>query len=221
MSVEVEVWGDYACFSRPEMKVERVSYDIMTPSAARGILEAIYWHPGMQWCVDEIQVCNPVKWLSVRCNEVKSKLSGNKAKSSMDRNCPDELMLITSQERTQRMTVMLRDVRYIIKAHFELTDKSAPTDSPAKFISIFNRRVEMGQCYHNPYFGCRDFPVKFGPHTTKCFCPVDFVGEKDLGYMLFDMDYSDPEHIKPMFFRAVLRNGVLTVPDVNSAEVLR
>ena len=217
MSISVEVWGDYACFSRPEMKVERVSYDVMTPSAARGLLEAIYWHPGIRWVIDKIHVCAPIRFTNIRRNEVKDTVSARKAKTVMEKG--GELFLAAPESIQQRAALVLRDVHYVIDAHFEMTDKAAPGDNPGKFQDIMRRRLEKGQAYHQPCFGVREFPAQFRPCTQLPPCPEELLGEKDLGWMLLDMDYTDPENIKPHFFRAVLRDGVLDVPPLHSEEV--
>ena len=219
MAIKLEVWGDYACFSRPEMKVERVSYDVMTPSAARGILEAIYWHPGMRYIIDKIHVCAPIRFTNIRRNEVKDVIQKGDAKRLMERG--GEAYIATSESIQQRAAMILRDVRYIIEAHFVITDKAAPGDNPGKFQDILTRRIEKGQFYHQPCFGTREFPANFKRCEQRPECPEGFSGEKDLGWMLLDLDYSDPENIVPMFFRAVLKNGVLTVPDIGSEEVIR
>ena len=215
--VKVRVWGDLALFSRPEMKVERCSYDMMTPSAARGILEAIYWHPGMRWIVDRIYLRKPVRFTSIRRNEVKSKISANNVLSVM--NGGDKPLFISSKEDiVQRAAVLLRDVDYVIEAHFEMTDNAGPCDNPGKFKDIVMRRLRRGECYHMPYFGCREFPANFELFEQENV-DTTYVGEeKDLGYMLYDFDYSNPEDIQPMFFRAVLTNGIL---DVRDCEVIR
>ena len=217
MSISVEVWGDYACFSRPEMKVERVSYDVMTPSAARGLLEAIYWHPGMKWVVDRIHVCAPIRFTNIRRNEVKDTISARKAQTVMEKG--GELYLATPDSIQQRAAMVLRDVRYVIDAHFEMTTRATPTDNPGKFQDITRRRVEKGQFYHQPCFGVREFPAHFKPCTQLPPCPEELKGEKDLGWMLLDLDYSDPENITPHFFRAVLHDGVMEVPPMYSEEV--
>ncbi|MEG1396842.1 MAG: type I-C CRISPR-associated protein Cas5c [Oscillospiraceae bacterium] len=214
MSIKVEVWGDYACFSRPEMKVERVSYDVMTPSAARGILEAIYWHPGLRWHIDKIHVLNPIVFTNLRRNEVSSKLSGAAAKAAMLGSAAP-LELITSGDIVQRAAMLLTNVRYVIEAHFDLTEQAAPGDNDGKFQDIMKRRLERGQCYHTPCFGCREFPASFCRFEGE---PTAVPITADLGYMLYDMDYSDPENIIPMFFRAKLENGVLNLRD---CEVVR
>lgn len=218
LGVKVKVWGDYALFSRPEMKVERCSYDVMTPSAARGILEAVYWHPGMRWVIDKIYVKNPIRFTSVRRNEVKSKVSRNLALQAYN-GSKKPFYLSTKDEIVQRASLLLCDVCYVIEAHFEMTEKANETDNPGKFKDIIMRRLKRGECFHTPYFGCREFPVKF------CLCEeekihtfYDEVEEKDLGFMLYDMDYSDKENIQPMFFRAVMKNGVLNLRD---CEVVR
>lgn len=201
--VKVRVWGDLALFSRPEMKVERCSYDMMTPSAARGILEAIYWHPGMRWIVDRIYLRKPVRFTSIRRNEVKSKISANNVLSVM--NGGDKPLFISSKEDiVQRAAVLLRDVDYVIEAHFEMTDNAGPCDNPGKFKDIVMRRLRRGECYHMPYFGCREFPANFELFEQENVDTAYVGEEKDLGYMLYDFDYSNPEDIQPMFFRAVL-----------------
>lgn len=217
MSISVEVWGDYACFSRPELKTERVSYDVMTPSAARGLLDAIYWHPGMRWVVDRIHVCAPIRFTNIRRNEVKDIVSARNARAAMESG--EEIYLATSESIQQRAAMVLRDVRYVIDAHFEMTARATPTDNPGKFQDIMRRRVEKGQFYHQPCFGVREFPAQFKPCEELPPCPDELKGEKDLGWMLLDLDYSDRENITPRFFRAVLRDGVLEVPPMYSQEV--
>ncbi|MDD3244178.1 MAG: type I-C CRISPR-associated protein Cas5c [Eubacteriales bacterium] len=220
LSVKVEVWGPYALFSRPELKTERYSYDVMTPSAARGLLEAVYMHPGIRWRIDRIHVLNPIAFASVRRNEVKSKVVASSVAAVM-KGGGGELYLATSQDIQQRASTLLRDVHYVIEAHFDMTDKAAPGDNPGKFADIMRRRLEKGQCYHQPYFGCREFPAYFrkweGDEPVTAYPEED----RDLGLMLYDMDYTDPENITPMFFRAALQKGVLNVPAPDSGEVLR
>ncbi len=219
MPISLEVWGEFACFSRPEMKVERVSYDMMTPSAARGLLEAIFWHPGLRYVIDRIQVCAPIRTMNLRRNEVKATISARAARTVMERG-RGELYLATPEEIQQRAALLLRDVRYVIDAHFNITDKAAPGDNPGKFQDILKRRISRGQFYHQPCFGCREFPAQFKQCTERPPCPEELRGERDLGYMLWDMDYSDPENIAPLFFRARLVDGMLTVPTRDSGEVM-
>ena len=217
MSISVEVWGDYALFSRPELKVERVSYDVMTPSAARGLLESIFWHPGLRWQIDRIHVCSPIRFTNIRRNEVKDTVSARKMQALMEKG--GELYLATPDSIQQRAAMVLRDVHYVIDAHFDMTMRASPTDNPGKFQEMMRRRVEKGQFYHEPCFGVREFPANFRPCTELPPCPEELKGEKDLGWMLLDMDYSDKENIAPRFFRAILRDGVLEVPPMYSKEV--
>ena len=218
IGVKVKVWGDYALFSRPEMKVERCPYDVMTPSAARGILDAIYWHPGMRWIIDRIYVMKPIQFTSIRRNEVKSKISANNILSVYN-GANKELGISSKDEIVQRASLLLRDVEYVIDAHFEMTKKANETDNPGKFKDIIMRRLKRGECYHTPYFGCREFPVNFClMEDDEIHTAYEVVEEKDLGFMLYDMDYSNPENIEPMFFRAVMRRGVL---DLRDCEVVR
>ena len=218
MPISLEVWGDYALFTRPEMKVERVSYDVMTPSAARGLSEAIYWHPGLRWVIDCIHVCAPIRFTNLRRNEVKSTLSARSVRTVMERGT-GELYLCTANDIQQRAALLLRDVHYVIEAHFDVTDKAAPGDNPGKFQDIVKRRIQRGQFYHQPCFGCREFPAQFRWCEEPPPCPEELKGPRDLGWMLYDMDYTNPEDIRPLFFRASLEDGVLRVPGRNSREV--
>ena len=218
MSISLEVWGDYACFSRPEMKVERVSYDVMTPSAARGLIEAIFWHPGLRWVIDRIQVCAPIRFTNIRRNEVKDVISARTVKTAIEQG-RGELYLATPNSIQQRAAMVLKDVRYVIDAHFELTDKTAPGDNAGKFQEMTRRRIEKGQFYHQPCFGVREFPAHFQMCAVRPACPDELKGERDLGWMLLDMDYSDPANIRPKFFRAIMRDGVIEVPPLHSEGV--
>lgn len=215
MGIKVEVWGDYACFTRPEMKVERVSYDVMTPSAARGIIEAVYWHPGFRWKIDRIHVLNPIRFTNIRRNEVRSAISARKMKSAMmGNNTP--LYLDASSDIAQRAAMILRDVRYVIEAHFEMTEHATADDNPGKFQDIVKRRLARGQCYHQPCLGCREFPAHFRLFEgTTVKVSEDLEGKEiDLGFMLYDLDYSDHENIQPMFFRGTLVSGSLDLSGV-------
>ena len=218
MAIRVEVWGDYALFTRPEMKTERVSYDVMTPSAARGLLESIYWHPGMKWCIDRIHVCSPIRFTNIRRNEVKDTISARKVKTVMEKG-QGELYLATPESIQQRAAMVLRDVHYVIDAHFDLTENAVPGDNAGKFQDIIKRRLERGQCYSMPYFGTREFPAHFRRCTELPPCPDELKGVRDLGWMLLDMDYTDPQNITPQFFRASLTDGVMVVPPWGSEEV--
>lgn len=220
MPIQVEVWGDYACFTRPEMKTERVSYDVMTPSAARGLLESIYWHPGLRWVIECIHVCSPIRFTNIRRNEVKDVISARAVKSVMEKGKGiDELYLATTESIQQRAAMVLKDVHYVIDAHFDMTDQAAPGDNPGKFQDIIKRRLERGQCYSMPYFGTREFAAHFARCTELPPCPEELLGERDLGWMLWDMDYTDPQDIKPKFFRAKLVDGAMDVPPPESGEV--
>ena len=220
MPIQVEVWGDYACFTRPEMKTERVSYDVMTPSAARGLLESIYWHPGLRWVIECIHLCSPIRFTNIRRNEVKDVISARAVKSVMEKGKGiDELYLATTESIQQRAAMVLKDVHYVIDAHFDMTDKAAPGDNPGKFQDIIKRRLERGQCYSMPYFGTREFAAHFARCTELPPCPEELLGERDLGWMLWDMDYTDLQDIKPKFFRAKLADGAMDVPPPESGEV--
>ena len=216
MPIRLEVWGENALFSRSEFKTERVTYDVMTPSAARGILEAILWHPGMRWRIDRIHVLNPIRFDSIRRNEVDSVINIGKIRT-MAEGRGDGGAIYTAESIQQRSSTILRDVRYVIDAHFELNRaRMSSTDSAEKFQSMFMRRAAKGQCFHHPYFGTREFPVEF-QLWQESGDPVGFEhGHRDLGYMLYDFDYRNPAHPVPLFFRAELDDGVL---DVESVEV--
>ena len=213
--IQLEVCGAYALFSRPELKVERVSYDVPTPSAARGIVESVYYHPGLRWYIDRIHVLNPIRFVSIRRNEVTDKISGRNVRQAAQGG-GQPLYLVTSQKIVQRSSLLLQDVHYVIEAHFEMTDKAAPSDNPGKFQDIVIRRMERGQCFHTPYFGCREFPVSFRRWPGG---PIPTIDEtRDLGLMLYDFDYSDPAAIIPTYFRARLEHGVL---NTQNCEVFR
>ena len=213
--IRLEVWGKYALFSRPELKVERVSYDVPTPSAARGLVESIYFHPGLKWNIRKIYVLNPIKFTNIRRNEVKGKILASDARSAI-MGSKSDLYIAASQQIVQRAAMVLQDVHYVIEAEFEMTDRAAPGDNPGKFQDIITRRMAKGQCFHTPYFGCREFPANFRPWVGGSVPTIP--ATKDLGIMLYDFDYSDPANITPLYFHAKLENGVLNTTDV---EVLR
>jgi len=215
--IKLRIWGDYACFTRPEMKVERVSYDVITPSAARGILEAIHWKPAICWVIDRIHVLRPIKFDNIRRNEVSSKIpKPNPATAMRDgkRLC---FLVDEGGNRQQRASTVLRDVEYVIEAHFELTDHAGPEDNEGKHLSIFNRRAKNGQFFHHPCLGCREFPASF--ELLENEIPISpYVGQtKELGYMLLDIDFA--ENMSPLFFRADMVDGVINPPSPRSPEV--
>lgn len=197
--IKLRVKGDYALFTRPEMKVERVSYDVMTPSAARGILEAIYWKPAILWVIDRIHVLRPVHFENIRRNEMSNRVSVNR--SDMEKGKP--IYRFIEEDRQQRASLVLRDVDYVIEAHFELT--GTDDRDPGKHLAMFERRAKKGQCFHRPYFGCREFPVDFEWCEEVPKSPLS--GEQDLGFMLHDIDFTD--NMTPHFFRAVMNEGVI------------
>ncbi len=211
--IQLEVWGDYALFTRPEMKVERVSYDVMTPSAARGIVEAIYWKPAIVWVIDKIHVINPIEFTNIRRNEVSSKILASSVLSVINGGTK-QLYIDTGNDRQQRASMVLRDVRYVIEAHFEMTERAGETDTPEKHYNIALRRMKNGQCYHTPCFGCREFPAAFRLIDDETV-PSALSGERDLGWILYDMDFNDPSEIKPLFFRASLTNGTMDLTDID------
>ena len=208
--VRLEVWGSAACFTRPELKVERFSYAVMTPSAARGILEAVFWHPGLKWAIDRIHVLSPIQFANVRRNELKSKISARNV-SAFAAKKGKEIYQSTKEDIQQRAATVLRHPHYIIEAHFEMTEKANASDNPGKFREMFCRRARKGQCYHTPYLGCREFPAHFRLYEEAL--PAQEGETKDLGFMLYDMDYTDQRNIQPTFFQAQLVNGVLELSD--------
>ncbi|SET03574.1 CRISPR-associated protein, Cas5d family [Anaerobranca gottschalkii DSM 13577] len=204
---KLKVWGDYACFTRPEMKVERVSYDVITPSAARGILEAIYWKPAIRWVIDRIHVINPIQFESIKRNEITKRISLQQVNSAI-KGKNNTLYLNTNEDRAQRTTLLLKRVLYVVEAHFEMTDKKGPDDTEEKHYNIFLRRARKGQCYHRPYLGCREFAAHF--QLLEGELPKSYYSEEeiiDLGWMLYDIDYE--RNFTPKFFRAEMRRGII------------
>ena len=232
----LEVAGEFACFTRPEMKVERVSYDVITPSATRAIFEAIFWKPAIRWRIKRIDVLKPIRWASIRRNEVAAVAS------------PRSDGIFIEESRQQRAGLILRDVKYRLYAEFDfipverrnqvqnpppewLTDaeeqilyqqaEARPDEKEAKYAAMFTRRARKGQHFMQPYLGCREFScssVRLVEHPdAELDQPI--ADSRELGFMLYDMDYSDPSDIKPMFYRSQLVNGVIKVPDENSEEV--
>lgn len=221
--IKLHVWGDFACFTRPEMKAERVSYDVITPSAARGLLEAIYWKPQIRWVIDRIHLLKPVRFTSVRRNELGCKMPTPSA-AQMNGGTTTPIGLIIEDERQQRASLLLRDVAYLIEAHFELLDK---TEAEGKHLEMFNRRARKGQYFHHPYFGTREFPANFALIETEDAMPACELApeerKKDFGFMLHDIEFDqDPSTKKvrattPRFFRAEMKDGVIEVPPFHQA----
>lgn len=217
--VKLHVWGPYACFARPEFKAERLSYDVITPSAARGILEAIHWKPGMWWVVDRIHVLNPVRFETVCRNEVGRKVPVRAVAGAMRRGTTEGLPLRIEDERLYRATTLLRDVAYLIEAHFRVGPGAAPTETGAKHLAMFNRRARRGQCFHRPYLGMRELPCDFAPAEGAVPQTSLLAGERDrdLGWMLHDIDFESGR--TPRFFRARLEGGVIDVPAPDDVRV--
>lgn len=213
--IRLHVWGPRACFTRPEMKVERVSYDVITPSAARGILEAIHWKPAIRWEVDRVHVLRPIRFKSFRRNEVGRKASAALAERAMRAGSTAGLGLVAEAERQQRATVLLVEVAYVIEAHFKMTGRAAAEDTPAKHASMFNRRAAAGQCFHRPCLGTREFAADFAPLPEGAPLPESQLPadqrDRDLGWMLHDIDHGAPGGPVSRFFRARLSGGLLDV----------
>ncbi len=218
--VRLRIWGERACFTRPEMKVERVSYDALTPSAARGILEAIHWKPAIRWTIDRIHVLNPIRFESIRRNEVGSKISPASVTKAMKAGTPDGLANHVDEDRQQRAATILRDVAYVIEAHFDLTAKAGPDDSVGKHLDIFNRRARKGQCFQQPCMGVREFPASFELLEDGAPIPPvhdSLIEPRDLGWTLHDIDFD--RGMAPRFFRAQMVGGVIEVPPWQSEGV--
>ena len=210
--VRLHVWRERACFTRPEMKVERVSYDVMTPSAARGILEAVRWKPAIAFVVDRIHVLKPIRFQSFRRNEVGAKISSITAERATRAGSTAGLGLVVEDNRQQRAATLLVDVAYVIEAHFELTARAGPDDTPAKHISMFNRRAASGQCFHRPCLGTREFPADFAlieGRRPAAGLRTAAQRDRDLGWMLHDVDFANGN--TSGFFRARLADGVLDI----------
>jgi len=200
----VKVWGPMACFTRPEMKVERVSYSVPTASAARGVLEAIFWKPQFAWQVEEVWVLEPIRYVSLLRNEVKNKASVSTAKGWAKKGGYFDI----GKERTQRHTLALRDVAYVIKARVQVVEGC--DEPPAKFRDQFRRRVQRGQCFTRPYLGCREFAAAFGPITGD---EQPIPDSRELGHMLLDLDYEDDSgRGQPVFVEAELIGGIVRYP---------
>lgn len=219
--IRLHIWGDRACFTRPEMKGERVSYDVITPSAARGILEAIHWKPAIRWRIDRIHVLKPIRFETFRRNEIGKKISESNAASAMKKGSVEGLVNYVDEDRQQRAMTLLRNVSYVIEAHFEMTDRAGEGDNEGKHLDIFRRRAESGQCFHMPCMGVREFPASFALVADGDAMPASELPEhdrnRDLGWMLHDIDFRNGN--TPRFFRAELRDGIVQVPAWNSEGV--
>ena len=224
----LEVWGDMACFTRPELKVERVSYDVITPSAARAIFESIFWKPAIHWQITKIEVLNPIKWTSVRRNEVGAVASSRSLSS-----------LYIEDKRQQKNSLLLRNVRYRLWAKMEyrsvrkrvaegflFSHEPGQDENPMKYYQMFEHRASKGQCFNQPYLGTRECAASFRLVDWKyeALAPAlsaEQGGNRDLGIMLYDMDFSNPDNMLAMFYRAQMKDGVIIVPPSNSKEILR
>lgn len=212
----LEIWGDFACFTRPEMKVERVSYDIITPSSARSIFEAIFWKPAIRWHITKIEVLRPIKFTSIRRNELGTIIT-MPSKAQMDGSYDKPIGINIEENRQQRASLLLRDVHYRLHAWFEYIppenrneSRNSEDESPAKYAAMFERRAKNGQCFHRPYLGCREFACNFkliDPSQDTMIAPISI--DKDLGWMLYDMDFTKLDDIQPEFFHAVMNDGIV------------
>lgn len=218
--IRLKVWGDFGLFTRPELKVERLTYDVITPSAARGILEAIHWKPSIRWVIDRIHVLEPIRHQSIRRNEVGHKAPAGSIKRAMNRGDLEGLGILVDEDRQQRASTVLVRPKYLIEAHFVLTDKAGVEDNEGKHLDIFNRRAQLGQCFHQPCLGTREFAAHFEWVGPDAVLPVSIAETRDLGLMLWDIDHSVASR-QSLFFRAKLVGGVMRVPAPESAEVLR
>jgi CRISPR-associated protein Cas5d len=216
----LDVRGDWACFTRPEMKVERVSYDVITPSAARAVFEAIYYKPAIRWQVRRIEVLSPVRWMNLRRNEVASVVSTRNVQQAMKQGA-GELALYVDEDRQQRAALLLRDVAYRLHADLIVRPDRCDTEPPPKFFAIFERRARKGQCVNQPYLGCREFAARWQLVDGSSAVPAPIDETRDLGWMLHDLDFTDPTDPQPRFFRAQMTAGVIEVPPFDGREVAR
>jgi CRISPR-associated protein Cas5d len=220
--VKFRVWGEYALFSRPELKVERVSYDMITPSAAKGIIDSIYYKPAIKWRIDRIHVINPIKFTNIRRNEVSETASLSKINQIMKTSTSEPYHILSSEARHQRAALVLREVEYVIEAHFDLVaERVGETDTVEKHYNCAMRRLRKGKFFQKPFLGTREFPCSFEIIENDEDIPKSQLdGERDLGYMLYDINYKTDEKrekqwVEPKFFRAVLQNGVLDLKNVS------
>jgi CRISPR-associated protein Cas5d len=210
--ITIRVRGEYALFTRPEMKVERVSYDVITPSAARGIIEAVYWKPAIRWVIDRIHVLNEIEFTNIRRNEVSEKVSDSEARRRMN-GSQEPFYLSATGARQQRAALVLKNVDYVIEAHFELTEKARPEDTVEKHYNMVLRRLRKGQYFAPPCLGTREFGAKV-ELIEDGLIPKSPLGDRDLGWMLYDLDFADAQDIKPQFFKAEMRRGVIDLTHV-------
>ena len=211
--IKIRIRGDYALFTRPEMKVERVSYDVITPSAARGLIEAIYWKPAIRWVIDKIHVLNDIEFTNIRRNEVSEKISTREAERRMT-GAAEPFFLAATDKRQQRAALVLKNVDYVVEAYFEMTDEAGPDDTVEKHYNIALRRLRKGQHYHAPYLGTREFGAKVELIENGDIPQSPLSGEQDLGWMLYDLDFRDPNDIRPQFFKAQMQDGVIDLSNI-------
>ncbi len=228
----LEVWGDYACFTRPELKVERVCYDVITPSSARMIFQTVFWKPAIRWQIEKIEVLNPIRWISIRRNETAKLCS------------PNVKIFCIEDERQQKSGLFLRDVRYRIFARqiylppdkrprragrevgeefYDIEDReiNRRDENPGKYHAMFERRAKKGQCLFQPYLGCREFSCYFKLIADPTAEQPPIRETRDFGLMLYDMDFTDENDITPMFFRAEMKDGTITIPPLESGAIFR
>jgi len=216
----LDVRGDWACFTRPEMKVERVSYDVITPSAARAVFEAVFFKPAVKWQVRRIEVLSPIRWMNLRRNEVASVVSTRNVQQAMKQGHGD-LALYVDEDRQQRAALLLRDVAYRLHADLLVRSDRQDPEPPAKFFAMFERRARKGQCVNQPYLGCREFAARWRLVDEPTAEPKPIAETRDLGWMLHDLDFADPADPQPRFFRAQMRLGSIDVPAFDGSEVAR
>lgn len=214
----LEISGDFACFTRPEMKVERVSYDVITPSAARAVFDAIFWKPAIYWQMTQIHVLNPIQWITLRRNEV-GKVFNYPTVKQLKGESSEPMGFFIEEERQQRAGLFLKNVKYRIYADLLFDQAKDPLSNYVKYTEMFERRVEKGQCFNQPYLGCREFSCAF--RLVKNFEnePKSISESPSLGWMLYDLDYADINNPKPLFFKAEMKDGIIKIPARDSSEV--
>lgn len=217
--ITIRVQGRYALFTRPEMKVERVSYDVITPSAARGIIEAVYWKPAIKWVIDKIHVLSEIEFTNIRRNEVSKKISTDDVQQAMKNGTKLLYIVATDTDnkiRQQRASMVLKDVDYVIEAHFEKVEKEwGERDTEEGHYNIVLRRLRQGQHFHAPCLGTREFPAKVTLIEDKGSIPESPLKDRrDFGWMLYDLDFSNPRDIQPMFYHAIMQDGIIDVREL-------